>query len=218
MTPERPAFLVGFAAEARIARSLGWPVAIGGGTQGGAAFAARDLIRSGAEALISFGLAAGLDRAVRPGAIVVAESVISHDHRWLTDPSLNARLGGGTGHVCLGLDGIVASPDDKYRLGHETGAAIGDIESAAVAAAATAAKRPFAVLRAVCDPVERALPAAALIALDSSGRIAALRLARSVISRPGQIGALISLARDATLARRALRDRIRWILAIEANM
>jgi adenosylhomocysteine nucleosidase len=217
MTSALPAFLVGFAAEARIARLLGWPVAIGGGTSDGADLAARNLIAAGAKALISFGLAAGLDPAIRPGTIIVAESVLSHGRRWLTDPSLNARLGGATGHICLGLDGIVAAPDDKLRLGRETGAAMGDIESAAVAAVAVAAKLPFAVLRAVCDPVERALPAAALIALDPSGRIAALRLARSIVSRPAQIGALIVLARDAMLARRALRDRVRRIRAIETN-
>src|ERR1700677_530036 len=52
-----PVFLVGFVAEAKIARRSGWPVTIGGGTSMGAARAVRRLIQGGATGLVSFGLA-----------------------------------------------------------------------------------------------------------------------------------------------------------------
>jgi adenosylhomocysteine nucleosidase len=203
-----PAFLVGFAAEANIARRLGWTVAIGGGSTHGAAQAVRQLIAAGATGIVSFGLAGGLDLTLPPGTLIVANEVVADGQSWAADPSLSARLGGATGHRCLGLDRVLASPAEKWRLGCETGAAAVDMESGAVAATASAFGVPFAVLRAICDPADCALPPAALVALDSAGRIAPARLARSILVNPRQIGNLLALARDAATARRALHSRI----------
>jgi len=203
-----PAFVVGFKAEARIARALGWPVAVGGGTAEGAAAAAQRLIQAGATGLISFGLAGGLDSSLPAGKVIVPEAVIAGGHTWRTDPTLSARLGGTTCHLCLGVDRVVAGQAEKRSLGRETGAAMADMESASVAAVAEAAGLPFAVLRAICDPAGRALPPAALVGLDGSGRIALSRIAWSVLTHPRQIPVLIALAREATAARSALRRRL----------
>jgi adenosylhomocysteine nucleosidase len=206
-TPGSLALLVGFAAEARVARLSGWRVAIGGGTTEGAARAARSLLDAGATGIVSFGLAGGLDPKLPAGSLVVAEAVAANGRVLRTDPGLSARLGGSTGHLCLGLDHCVVSIAEKRRLRRETGAAVVDMESGAVAAIAAAAGVAFAVLRAVCDPADRALPPAALVALDVAGRVAAARVAMSVLASPRQLGALCGLARDAALARRALRAR-----------
>ena len=203
-----PAFLVGFAAEAKIARRLGWPVAIGGGATEGAAQAVRQLIDSGATGVVSFGLAGGLDPTLPPGTLIVANEVVADGRIWPTDAPLSARLGGATGHRCLGLDRIVASPAEKRRLGCETGAVVVDMESGAVATTASALGVPFAVLRAICDPADRGLPPAALVAMDLAGHIAPAPLAWSIVTHPGQVGALLALAKDAATARRALRSRI----------
>lgn len=200
-----PAFVVGFAAEARIARRSGWPVGIGGATSAGAAAVARDLARAGATGLISFGLAGGLDPGPRAGTLVVANAVVAADQTvWPTDPALSARFGGQTGHLCLGLDRAVAPAAEKRRLFQETGAALVDMESAAVAAVAAEQGLPFAVVRAICDPADQDLPPAALVSLDPRGHIAVWALTRSLIRQPGQIGALLVLARQAGAARRAL--------------
>jgi adenosylhomocysteine nucleosidase len=206
-----PTLLVGFAAEARVARLSGWQVGIGGGTTEGAARAAQRLIDAGATGIVSFGLAGGLDPRLRAGTVIVAESVAAYGRVWPTDPTLNNRLGGTTGHLCLGLDRVVVSADEKLRLKHETGASLVDMESGAVALVAAAARVPFAVLRAICDPADRALPPAALVALDTAGRLAAARLAMSVLAHPGQVMALFGVARDALAARRALRARAKQI-------
>jgi len=203
-----PGFVVGFAAEARIARGLRWPVTVGGGSPGGATAAARRLVEKGAIGLISFGLAGGLDATLPAGTLVVADAVRAGGREWRTDPALNARLGGATGHLCLGVDRIIAGQAEKRRLGRETGAAIADMESAAVAAVAEAAGLPFAVLRAICDPAGRALPPAALVALDLSGRLVPARIAWSILTHPGQVPTLLSLAREAAMARAALRRRL----------
>ncbi|HEY0425948.1 MAG TPA: hypothetical protein VGC82_21710, partial [Rhodopila sp.] len=67
-------FVTGLAAEARIASRFGYPVRVGG-TPAGAGVAASELIEQGATALVSFGLAGGLDPALRPGTVVVASIV-----------------------------------------------------------------------------------------------------------------------------------------------
>jgi adenosylhomocysteine nucleosidase len=205
--PGAPALLVGFAAEAKVARRSGWHVAIGGGTTEGAAVAAWDLIDAGATGIVSFGLAGGLDPALPPGTLIVAEAVAADGQVWRTDPGLNARLGGHTGQLCLGLEHIVVSTEEKRQLRRRTGASAVDMESGAVAAVAAAAGVPFAVLRAVCDPADRALPPAALVALDTAGRVGAARVVMSVLTNPSQVGALMRLARDAAVARRALLTR-----------
>jgi adenosylhomocysteine nucleosidase len=202
-----PSLVVGFAAEARVAHLSGWPVAIGGGTTEGAAQVVRRLIEAGATGIVSFGLAGGLDPNLPAGSLIVADSVTAYGRVWQTDPYLNARLGGSTGHLCLGLDRVVASKGEKQRLSRETGACLVDMESGAVAAVAAALGVPFAVLRAICDPAGRSLPPAAMVALDTVGRLSAARIAMSVMARPGQLGELFGLARDAASARRALRAR-----------
>jgi adenosylhomocysteine nucleosidase len=202
-----PAFVVGFAAEARVARLSGWQVAIGGGTTAGAARAVRRLTDAGATGIVSFGLAGGLDPRLPAGALIVPEAVTVDGTVWPTDPSLNARLGGTTGHLCLGLDRIVVSSEEKHHLSQASGASLVDMESGAVAAGAAAAGVPFAVLRAICDPAHRTLPPAALVALDAAGRLLGARMAMSILMRPGQLAALFALARDASAARRALRAR-----------
>jgi adenosylhomocysteine nucleosidase len=205
LKPNTPALLVGFAAEARVARLSGWRVGIGGGTTAGAARMARHLIDAGATGIVSFGLAGGLNPTMRAGTVIVAEAVAVDGCVWPTDPALNARLGGTTGHVCLGWNHAVVTPDEKRRLRHETGACSVDMESGAVATVAVEAGVPFAVLRAICDPVDRAVPPAALVALNAAGGLAGIRMAISILARPRQIGTLMALAGDAARARWALR-------------
>jgi adenosylhomocysteine nucleosidase len=203
-----PTFVVGLAAEARIARPLGWPVATGGGSYEGAVLAAEQAARAGARALISFGLAGGLDPALRPGTLVAPEVVIVDDARFAVDPALRGRLGVARGGTLFGATAAVAHAARRHGLLAQTGACAVDLESGAVARVARRHGIPFAVLRAICDPAERDLPPAALIALDRSGNIGMLRLLASVLAHPAQIPALGALAADARAARTALRAAI----------
>ena len=198
--------VVGLEAEARLARRWGVPVAVGGGDAAGAAKAAEHLagLVSG---LISFGLAGGLEPGLPAGALLVPRQVRDGAEAWQTDPDLNRQLGGETGHILLGGGAVLATPQAK-RAAHQAGADAVDLESAAVARAAARHGLPFAVLRAVCDTAERALPLAALVALDRAGRIGGLRIAAAVLRRPWELPALIGLAQDAARARKALAGRV----------
>jgi adenosylhomocysteine nucleosidase len=203
-----PGVVVGLAAEARLIRSLGWPVAIGGGTAGGARLAAERLVSGGVSALISFGLAGGLDPALRAGNLLVPRAIITDDQRLPTDPGLSEHLGGASIRLLLGARDVVAGAAAKAALFATTGAAAVDLESGPVACVATEHGLPFAVLRAICDPAERDLPPAALIALDRHGVIGLARVLGSILAHPAQVAGLLALARDAAAARRALRDAV----------
>ena len=200
--------IVGLKAEARIARRLRVPVAIGGGTQAGARAAAQSLLSQGATALLSFGFAGGLDPSLPAGTIIVPSAVVTETGRYSTDPHLAAALGTPTAHLLFAAAHPIASPRDKQHLHAATGCAAADMESGAVAEAATAAGVPFAALRAICDPAERMLPPAALIALDARGAIGLRRIAVSVLRDPVQMASLLAVARDAGRARRALLRHI----------
>lgn len=198
--------VVGLEAEARVARRWGIPVMVGGGDATGAGMAATTLAADVC-GLISFGLAGGLDPVLRAGDLLVPARVVHGADSWEADPGLMARLGGGTGQVLLGGGGVLATIDAK-RAAFLAGAAAVDLESAAVARAAAAHGLPFAVLRAVCDEAGRALPRAAVMALDAEGRIRLWRVLAAVLRQPRDISRLIGLGRDGARARGALVGRV----------
>jgi len=210
--------VVGLRAEARIARRLGWPVAVGGGTPAGAERAARALVAKGARALVSFGLAGGLFSGLRPGDVLVPEAVLVDGVPIACDAALAARLGGMTPHRLLAGTTIAATAASKKELWRTTGAHAIDLESGAVALVAGAEKIPFAVLRAICDPAARELPPAAQLALDQAGFIGVWRVLFSTARRPGQIFTLFALAADVAAAHRALRQRVACIRDSEKSI
>lgn len=200
--------VVGLAAEARVARPLGWMIAVGGGTYTGALLAAERLVRSGATALVSFGVAGGLDPALRPGTLLVPHMVLTVGRHVPTDPTLNQRLGRHSDIVVFGAEHIVASAAAKTALFAATRAGAVDLESGAVAQVATQHGIPFAVLRAICDPAERDLPPAALVPPKSDGGIPLARIIGSVLKQPAQLPFLPGLAANAAAAHRALREAV----------
>ncbi|MGH7125257.1 MAG: hypothetical protein ACREFI_12850, partial [Stellaceae bacterium] len=103
----------------------------------------------------------------------------------------------------LGAERIAASATEKARLHHATHAIAVDLESHRVARAAERARLPFLVFRVIADASERGLPPAALVPLTRSGR-PSIRVLGSIIARPGQISALLTLARETRAALDAL--------------
>ncbi len=199
-------FVTGLTAEARLARPFGLACA-GGGLPEGAEAAAEWLVAQGVAALVSFGLAGGLDPRLRPGDVVVPETVREEDRDYATDPPVSARFGARGGTLFAGA-AVAVDVGEKARLFSRTGAIALDLESGAVARVAARHGLPFAVLRAVCDPADRPVPPAALLALDGQGTITFLHVLASVARHPAQVPALIALARGAAAARTALRQRI----------
>ena len=115
---------------AAAAHHLGFRVAVGGGTASGAEAAARTLVAEGALALVSIGLAGGLQPLLRAGKILIPrEIVLENGQRFPTDEELNRFLGGPTPHVILGGDRVIADKRQKKVLWTLTGATFRKISS-----------------------------------------------------------------------------------------
>ncbi len=175
-------------------------VAIGGGTYDGAVKAAEYLVGQGVTALISYGVAGGLDPALKPGALLSAAEVMVGTE--IIRANLNPT---GIAQVrILGATEVVATVAEKAALWAKTGAACVDLESGAVALVARRHRLPFGVLRAICDPASRALPKAAITALKD-GEIQFAKVILSLLRAPWQLPALLQLGNDARRARNALQ-------------
>jgi adenosylhomocysteine nucleosidase len=163
-------------------------------------------------AVISFGLAGGVDPALRAGDVVIATDVVSGAARWPTDErvtlALAARLTEGRTLPRLGRmagsDAVVSAPAAKSSL-YATGAAAVDMESHVAAEFAATHGLPFGVVRVICDPAGRTLPPLAQHALGAQGHVSLAAIFRSLVRDPSQIGALIGLGRDFATAAAALR-------------
>lgn len=201
--------VTGLQAEARWLKQAGFMVRPGGGTPAGAKAAAYALVEQGAEALLSFGLAGGLQPGLRPGTILVPSNIVTATGHYGCDPALLAFLGGATPQALWAGNAIAATTLEKAQLYQRYQTAAIDLESGSVAEVATQHALPFAVLRAVTDPAERTLPPAALVALKADGSLDVIRLLHAVITQPGQIRELILVGQDAKVARQALLARLK---------
>jgi adenosylhomocysteine nucleosidase len=210
--------VTGLRAEARCLRRLNLRIACTGGSSERARTEAARLVSEGAARLVSFGLAGGLAPELRPGDLLLPDTIRSPDGRSMpTDPAWRERLNalfvaGGlrtTSGALAGSERIVATVADKRALLEATGAIAVDMESHEVAAVASAAGIPFVVIRAIADPYDRVIPQAALEMLRPDGRVRVHGVLGGVIRQPGQLIALLRLGREsaaalATLPRAAL--------------
>lgn len=182
--------------------------------------AANDALAAGAEALLSFGSAGGLDPGLEAGTIVIASEARSLEDAALpADKAWAERLGATAGQAYRRVSAAIVSPPRPVRLPAEkaalfraSGGAAVDLESYAVAEVAARAGVPFLAVRAVVDGAGRVVPRAALAAVGDDGGVAWPALARAIASRPWESVGLMRLAADAGAARRSLRGFVRRAL------
>lgn len=217
----RPGFLCGLASEARclaraekaVGKSFG-SVQVSGASAARAYEAAIFLAEEQPHVLVSFGIAGALRGSLRPGDIVLADSVGS-----LSGPSIptsaaptevlsRAADAGGFALVrgpILGVEQVIANASEKDRLSQESGALAVDMESYEVARVAQERGLPFAVLRAIADPADLSIPEFALQAVNPSGGIDPWAATRGLLTHPRDIGLLIRLGRANMAAHNSLR-------------
>jgi hopanoid-associated phosphorylase len=170
-------------------------------------------VRPDCRAVISVGIAGGLDPSLVPGDVIVATGVAAPDRRHAACPSVARRLAGLLSdhpkRVVMadlaGVDSAVMSPKEKIALRRTTGAIAVDMESHVAAAFAARHDLPFAAVRVVCDPAHRSLPELISSALRPDGELSLTGVARSLWQQPMQLLAMPRLARDAAEGFRALR-------------
>jgi hypothetical protein len=194
----RPVGIVtGLALEAWIARRAGGLTGVA--APGVAENAAEALVARGAAALVSFGIAGGLDPRLATGAIVIGRAVAAGaQERVLGDAAwaerLGARLPGASLGMIHGCSDPLGAIEEKSSAFTTTGALAVDMESHTVAGVAARHGLPFVALRVVADPAGVALPDAALAGFTAGSGVAPGGVLASLAHHPGQIGALIAVA------------------------
>ena len=178
-----------------------------------AAVGARRLLAAGARALLSWGLAGGLDPSLEAGALVLPREVMSPEGRMFpTSPAwrervseaLATRHGVRCGRLLTCREPL-SSTAAKALAFRQTGAVAADMESSAVAEVAAAGRVPFLVIRAIVDTAQEDVPEVALSATragEDGPRFD--RLLATLARRPGELPALVRLASRYRAASRAL--------------
>jgi adenosylhomocysteine nucleosidase len=142
---------------------------------------------------------------VAPGDTEVAPSVLRPDRDLLHAAAEALRptlLRVVSGPTVTTLD-IATTPAERQRLASQTGAVAVDMESYWLAKMASARDLPFLALRAISDTQDdRLLPFDQLA--DAYGETSLPRLVAYLLRKPGSLAAVVSLARNAGRARRAL--------------
>jgi adenosylhomocysteine nucleosidase len=178
-----------------------------------AAGGARALIDAGATALISWGMAGGLDPALTCGTIFLPSEVISPEgaavvtarywrERLRTALAAHHPVAGGT---LLTSPRAIGSSTDKAAAFRRTGAAAVDMESLAVAEVAGSHQLPFSVVRVIVDTAADSLPAAVIAAGSRAGHLRIGRLLATLALAPGELPALLRLLSRYRLASRSLQ-------------
>lgn len=181
--------------------------------------AGQRLLARGATALMSWGLAAGLDRALKPGSLLLPIAIIDADLRehpvnlvWHRD--LCARLENRfTIHTELLAESalLLGTPAQKRALMLHSAAIAADMESAALAALARAANVPFVAVRAVSDTAVTRVPSWLGGVIDTAGRLVVAKVLARIAARPADWAAISHLAFGFCAARATLTGVARHI-------
>lgn len=186
-------------------------VAVSGMGRTAAVGAAGALIDAGATALVSWGLAGGLDPRLQAGTICLPSVVVSRDGaRFATDVHWREILAAAISHHLRVVSGTLLTSAEaiedvaaKAAAFAETGAVAVDMESAGVAQIAASKRLPFVAVRAIVDTAGDTLPRA-VMAAGTEGRVRFARLLFGIVRSPREIAPLMRLAQRYRAATRAL--------------
>ncbi|OEU66604.1 MAG: phosphorylase [Desulfovibrio sp. S3730MH75] len=176
--------------------------------------AATLLIQKSPDLMLSAGVSGGLAHGPAAGDLLAASSIHSelaaHNpwHKSESDVDLSIALLPAYGKIPSGpmvtVPTPVLTPKDKTSLHDKTGALAADMESIAVAEAATKAGIPFACIRAISDASTRAIPAESLDGVDASGKTKLKPILKAIANRPSLIFELIPMGMDYSKALKSL--------------
>jgi adenosylhomocysteine nucleosidase len=208
--------LAALAGEARSAVTLaecGWAVHVCGVGPERARRAAEQLFIDGVRHLLIWGTAGGLDAVLKPGTLFVPDVIINaaDNRRFPVSHSWHARLvqalaplGSAviTHGALITVLQVIATSADKQALAARTGALMVDMEAAAVAEAAMQAGAEFAVVRALVDAADVALPLSVLAAVGT--RHPHRSVITALLKRPQDLPAVLRLGRSFQRAHQTL--------------
>lgn len=171
---------------------------------------ARGLAENGCTALVSFGIAGGLNPDYEVGAIIVGNMVLgesgeSFETDLTSQNNLTNMLPNAYLTSTLSTSRIVHKKSDKANLCEKFGASAVDMESLAVGKVADELGLPFAILRVIADTADQNIPKAALNAVDQDGYTQIRPVLTGLIRKPWEIFELVRLGRNSNKAFRELR-------------
>jgi adenosylhomocysteine nucleosidase len=172
-----------------------------------------ELDASGLRAVISFGIAGGLDPSLRSGDVVVATAVVAEQGTWKMPPAVVSAMSGRVRAsgipviegALVGVEEPVLLPSTKAEVRAATDAIAVDMESHIGAGYAARHDLPFAAVRVISDPAERALPSLAKGALKPDGRIDFAAIFAGLARAPSELSTLLRAGGDAGRAFAGLR-------------
>ncbi len=176
-------------------------LAIGGMGAVAAQAAARRLVTAGADSLISWGVAGGLDPALCAGTICLPSIVLSSDGQSFgTDLHWRELVGAAVmgrqprlGGTLLTHHSAIDEVAGKAAVWRDTGAEAVDMESVAVAEVAAHHTLPFIAVRVIVDTAADTLPRV-VMAASRAGDVSMARLLQGLVRSPGQLAPLLRLA------------------------
>jgi adenosylhomocysteine nucleosidase len=166
--------------------------------------AANKLLALKVDALISWGVAGAIDDSLNPGDMILAESIISPDrsykisNEWINNISNYFKQNSYdilSGDIVSSKE-MCASTSDKKLLLQETAALAVDMESAAIAEAATINNLDFLAIRAIADNANTNIPEAVVKHTDNVGQPKLFSFISSCMLNPVQVRDIFILAKS----------------------
>ena len=188
-------------------------IGVSGPGAAGAERMAEQLVAQGATALISWGMAGGLDSRIPTGALVIADRVVTaQGYDYFADTGWRQRIRSTLSpsvlvhEAALFASGrLVVTPAEKATLRHRYAAGAVDMESGGVGSVASRHELPFLVLRVIVDPATMALPGAFAKIVAGAGRLRPGALINLLRCQPRALWPLLELAWKARIATKTLR-------------
>lgn len=172
--------------------------------------AAIKLQEEGATSLISFGVSGALDSKLRPGDLLLPQSVynerllpVSLAWRDRVQKCLPSNLRVISGKLATSKK-ILTSSNEKCDFARITGASAVDLESGAIAEVAEDSDIPFLAIRVISDPIEFSPPLALLDAVNPDGSAKISQIISLLLHRSVTLSTLLRLGRDVRTARATL--------------
>lgn len=163
---------------------------------------AQELVAQDVSGLVSFGVAGGLDPSLKPGDLVLPQSILKEaeapietHNEWLSS-LLQDENPASTGPL-ISSPVPVTTVEAKAALARNHGAIAVDMESYAIAEVALRADVPFIAIRVIVDGADMAIPEIALAGTPFA-------VMKKAVKKPGDIPALLRLGSHMNKATKTL--------------
>ncbi len=164
--------------------------------------------------IVSAGLCGAVDPRLRPGELVIPESVLaptgelynvtpSQHRRAMSAAATRVRTAARSGVLVTTRD-VVATPEAKAELFARTGALAADMESAVILARAAVAGCTSLVVRGVSDAAAESLPPELVGLVTPEGKLRPARALALMASRPTVLPRALALGHATRKALRAV--------------